>query len=87
MGWKSWVVTNAVLLLAEIDCGRPPEVQHAILGGSHSSRLGSVAHYVCLEGFESPGGEITSVCTEKGTWRASASSCSGITPFCRAPVS
>ncbi|XP_069431530.1 sushi domain-containing protein 1 isoform X3 [Ovis canadensis] len=61
----------------EIDCGRPPEVQHAILEGNHSSRLGSVAHYVCLEGFESPGGKITSVCTEKGTWRASASSCSG----------
>ncbi|KAF4019597.1 hypothetical protein G4228_011295 [Cervus hanglu yarkandensis] len=62
----------------EIDCGRPPEVQHAILEGSHSSRLGSVAQYVCLEGFESPGGKITSVCTEKGTWRASASSCSEI---------
>ncbi|XP_065803242.1 sushi domain-containing protein 1 isoform X3 [Muntiacus reevesi] len=62
----------------EIDCGRPPEVQHAILEGSHSSRLGSVAQYVCLEGFESPAGKITSVCTEKGTWRASASSCSEI---------
>ncbi|KAG5212944.1 hypothetical protein JEQ12_008730 [Ovis aries] len=62
----------------EIDCGHPPEVQHAILEGNHSSRLGSVAHYVCLEGFESPGGKITSVCTEKGTWRASASSCSEI---------
>ncbi|XP_059745546.1 sushi domain-containing protein 1 isoform X3 [Bos taurus] len=61
----------------EIDCGRPPEVQHAILEGNHSSRLGSVAHYVCLEGFESPGGKITSVCTEKGTWRTSASTCSG----------
>ena len=76
------VITHAVLLLiAEIDCGRPPEVQHAILEGTHSSRLGSVAHYVCLEGFESPGGKITSVCTEKGTWRTSASSCSGITPI------
>lgn len=62
----------------EIDCGRPPEVQHAILEGNHSSRLGSVAHYVCLEGFESPGGKITSVCTEKGTWRTSASTCSEI---------
>uniref|UniRef100_A0A8C2PHH1 Sushi domain containing 1 n=1 Tax=Capra hircus TaxID=9925 RepID=A0A8C2PHH1_CAPHI len=70
--------TRDATLCTEIDCGRPPEVQHAILEGNHSSRLGSVAHYVCLEGFESPGGKITSVCTEKGTWRASASSCSEI---------
>nr|XP_045362725.1 sushi domain-containing protein 1 isoform X13 [Camelus bactrianus] len=59
----------------EINCGRPPEVQHAVLVGNHSSSLGGVAHYVCLEGFESPGGKITSVCTEKGTWRASTLSC------------
>ncbi|XP_059781285.1 sushi domain-containing protein 1 isoform X2 [Balaenoptera ricei] len=59
----------------EIDCGRPPEVQHAVLVGNHSSSLGGVAHYVCQEGFESPGGKITSVCTEKGIWRTSTSSC------------
>ncbi|XP_032334077.1 sushi domain-containing protein 1 isoform X2 [Camelus ferus] len=63
----------------EINCGRPPEVQHAVLVGNHSSSLGGVAHYVCLEGFESPGGKITSVCTEKGTWRASTLSCTEIT--------
>ncbi|XP_057579461.1 sushi domain-containing protein 1 [Hippopotamus amphibius kiboko] len=63
----------------EIDCGHPPEVQHAVLVGNHSSSLGGVAHYVCQEGFESPGGKITSVCTEKGTWRTSTLSCTEIT--------
>lgn len=52
----------------EISCGSPPEIQNAILVGNHSSRQGSVAHYDCQEGFESPGGKITSVCTEKGAW-------------------
>ncbi|XP_070375077.1 sushi domain-containing protein 1 isoform X4 [Equus asinus] len=59
----------------EINCGRPPEVQHAILLGNPSSSLGGVAHYVCQEGFESPGGKIVSVCTEKGTWRESTLTC------------
>ncbi|XP_026890629.1 sushi domain-containing protein 1 isoform X4 [Acinonyx jubatus] len=62
----------------EINCGRPPEVQHAVLVGNHSSRLGSVAHYVCQEGFESPGGKIISICTEKGTWRESPLTCTEI---------
>ncbi|XP_036771553.2 sushi domain-containing protein 1 isoform X4 [Manis pentadactyla] len=62
----------------EISCGRPPEVQHAVLVGNPSSSLGSVAHYVCQEGFESPGGKITSVCTEKGTWRESTLMCTEI---------
>ncbi|XP_022434751.1 sushi domain-containing protein 1 isoform X8 [Delphinapterus leucas] len=61
----------------EINCGHPPEVQHAVLVGNHSSRLGGMAHYVCQEGFESPGGKITSVCTEKGIWRTSTLSCTG----------
>ncbi|XP_040593708.1 sushi domain-containing protein 1 isoform X2 [Mesocricetus auratus] len=52
----------------EINCGSPPEVQNAILVGNHTSSLGSVAHYVCQEGFESPGEKISSVCTEKGSW-------------------
>lgn len=62
----------------EINCGRPPEVPHAVLVGNHSSSLGGVAHYVCQEGFESSGGKITSVCTGKGTWRASAFTCTEI---------
>ncbi|TKC45171.1 hypothetical protein EI555_020284, partial [Monodon monoceros] len=65
-------------LVAEINCGHPPEVQHAVLVGNHSSRLGGMAHYVCQEGFESPGGKITSVCTEKGIWRTSTLSCTEI---------
>uniref|UniRef100_A0ABI7WFT6 Sushi domain containing 1 n=1 Tax=Felis catus TaxID=9685 RepID=A0ABI7WFT6_FELCA len=66
------------LYCQEINCGRPPEVQHAVLVGNHSSRLGSVAHYVCQEGFESPGGKIISICTEKGTWRESPLTCTEI---------
>ncbi|XP_030774915.1 sushi domain-containing protein 1 isoform X4 [Rhinopithecus roxellana] len=62
----------------EIDCGNPPEMRHAILVGNHSSSLGGVARYVCQEGFESPGGKITSVCTEKGTWRESTLTCTEI---------
>ncbi|XP_032490348.1 sushi domain-containing protein 1 isoform X2 [Phocoena sinus] len=62
----------------EINCGHPPEVQHAVLVGNHGSRLGGMAHYVCQEGFESPGGKITSVCTEKGIWRTSTLSCTEI---------
>ncbi|XP_012878674.1 PREDICTED: sushi domain-containing protein 1 [Dipodomys ordii] len=59
----------------EINCGHPPEVQNAMLVGNHSSGLGGVAYYVCQEGFENTGGEITSVCTEKGTWRESTLTC------------
>ncbi|XP_023583155.1 sushi domain-containing protein 1 isoform X1 [Trichechus manatus latirostris] len=66
------------LYCQEIDCGSPPEVQHAVLVGNHRSSLGSVAHYACQEGFESPGGKITSVCTEKGTWRESTLTCTEI---------
>lgn len=78
-GVELGVMTSAVLPpLAEIRCGRPPEVQHASLVGNPSSSLGSVAHYACQEGFESRGGEITSVCTEKGTWRESTWTCTGI---------
>ncbi|XP_036117689.1 sushi domain-containing protein 1 isoform X1 [Molossus molossus] len=62
----------------EVSCGRPPEVQHAFLVGNHSSSLGGAARYACQEGFESPGGEITSVCTENGTWRASTLTCTEI---------
>lgn len=62
----------------EIDCGHPPQVQHAFLVENHSSSLGGVAHYVCQEGFESPAGPITSVCTEKGTWKESTFTCTEI---------
>lgn len=62
----------------EISCGSPPEIQNAILVGNHSSRQGSVAHYDCQEGFESPGGKITSVCTEKGAWSEITYACTEI---------
>ncbi|XP_026961014.1 sushi domain-containing protein 1 isoform X7 [Sagmatias obliquidens] len=71
-------IPNDGTFCTEINCGRPPEVQHAVLVGNHSSRLGGMAHYVCQEGFESPGGKITSVCTEKGIWRTSTLSCTEI---------
>lgn len=78
MGIELGVMTSAVLTpLAEISCGRPPEVQHASLVGNHSSGLGSVAHYACQEGFESRRGKIMSVCTEEGTWRESTLTCTG----------
>lgn len=63
----------------EISCGSPPAVQNAILVGNRSSSPGGVAHYVCQEGFESPGGNVTSVCTEKGSWSESTYTCTEIT--------
>ncbi|XP_054999094.1 sushi domain-containing protein 1 [Sorex araneus] len=66
------------LICQEINCGHPPEVQHAFLVKNHSSSLGGVAHYRCQEGFESPAGPITSVCTEKGTWSESPLTCTEI---------
>ncbi|XP_045325231.1 sushi domain-containing protein 1 isoform X9 [Leopardus geoffroyi] len=71
-------IPNDGTFCTEINCGHPPEVQHAVLVGNHSSRLGSVAHYLCQEGFESPGGKIISICTEKGTWRESPLTCTEI---------
>ncbi|XP_032490352.1 sushi domain-containing protein 1 isoform X6 [Phocoena sinus] len=71
-------IPNDGTFCTEINCGHPPEVQHAVLVGNHGSRLGGMAHYVCQEGFESPGGKITSVCTEKGIWRTSTLSCTEI---------
>ncbi|XP_058550518.1 sushi domain-containing protein 1 isoform X15 [Neofelis nebulosa] len=71
-------IPNDGTFCTEINCGHPPEVQHAVLVGNHSSRLGSVAHYVCQEGFESPRGKIISICTEKGTWRESPLTCTEI---------
>uniref|UniRef100_A0A8D1FDN1 Sushi domain containing 1 n=1 Tax=Sus scrofa TaxID=9823 RepID=A0A8D1FDN1_PIG len=71
-------MTLTFFIFCKINCGRPPEVPHAVLVGNHSSSLGGVAHYVCQEGFESSGGKITSVCTGKGTWRASAFTCTEI---------
>ncbi|XP_076420405.1 sushi domain-containing protein 1 isoform X8 [Peromyscus maniculatus bairdii] len=62
----------------EISCGSPLEVQNAILVGNHTSNLGSVAHYVCQEGFESSGGTITSVCTEKGSWSDVTHTCTEV---------
>ncbi|KAM7092680.1 sushi domain-containing protein 1 isoform 11-T13 [Molossus nigricans] len=71
-------IPNDGTFCTEVSCGRPPEVQHAFLVGNHSSSLGGTARYACQEGFESPGGEITSVCTENGTWRASTLTCTEI---------
>ncbi|XP_055973098.1 sushi domain-containing protein 1 [Sorex fumeus] len=72
----TWESPN--LICQEINCGPPPEVQHAFLVENHSSGLGGVAHYMCQEGFNSLEGPITSVCTEKGTWSESTVTCTEI---------
>ncbi|KAH0517119.1 Sushi domain-containing protein 1 [Microtus ochrogaster] len=71
-GWSEITYT-----CTEISCGSPPTVQNAILVGNPTSSLGSVAHYVCQEGFESPEEKITSVCTEKG-WSEITYTCTEI---------
>ncbi|XP_050019672.1 sushi domain-containing protein 1 isoform X3 [Alexandromys fortis] len=70
-------IPNDGTFCTEISCGSPPAVQNAILVGNPTSSLGSVAHYVCQEGFESPGEKITSVCTEKG-WSEITYTCTEI---------
>ncbi|XP_074251277.1 sushi domain-containing protein 1 isoform X5 [Saimiri boliviensis] len=77
-GSEPFYPTTDATSCTEINCGNPPEMRHAILVENHSSRVGGVARYVCQEGFESPGGKITSVCTEKGTWRESTLTCTEI---------
>lgn len=84
---KAGLITGVLLpLVAEISCGSPPEVQNAILVGNPTSSLGSVAHYVCQEGFESPGGKITSVCIEKG-WSEITYTCTGTDSVLLGPAS
>ncbi|XP_074063639.1 sushi domain-containing protein 1 isoform X3 [Macrotis lagotis] len=63
------------LMCREIECGSPPVIQHAILMGNYSSKLGSRVYYTCTDGFESTGGDITSLCTEEGTWRINTFHC------------
>ncbi|XP_043831555.1 sushi domain-containing protein 1 [Dromiciops gliroides] len=63
------------LMCREIECGSPPVIQNAILVGNYSSNLGSVVYYTCIDGFESTGGNLTSLCTAEGTWRKTSLYC------------
>ncbi|XP_074063646.1 sushi domain-containing protein 1 isoform X10 [Macrotis lagotis] len=68
-------IPNDGTFCTEIECGSPPVIQHAILMGNYSSKLGSRVYYTCTDGFESTGGDITSLCTEEGTWRINTFHC------------
>ncbi|KAM9102167.1 sushi domain-containing protein 1 isoform 2-T2 [Sarcophilus harrisii] len=59
----------------EIKCGSPPVIQHAILVGNYSSNLGSIVYYTCVDGFESTGGNLTSLCTAEGIWKKNTLHC------------
>ncbi|XP_072454166.1 sushi domain-containing protein 1 [Notamacropus eugenii] len=59
----------------EIECGSPPAIQHAILVGNCSSNVGSVVYYTCIDGFESTGGNLSSLCTAEGTWKKNTFHC------------
>ncbi|XP_044535092.1 sushi domain-containing protein 1 [Gracilinanus agilis] len=69
------------LICREIECGSPPVIQHAILVGNYSSTVGSLVYYTCVDGFESPGGPLTSLCTAEGTWRKTAFHCTETKPL------
>ncbi|XP_072114270.1 sushi, von Willebrand factor type A, EGF and pentraxin domain-containing protein 1 isoform X4 [Mobula birostris] len=53
---------------SEIDCGIPPVVPHAKMASYHSTRLGSVAHYRCRDGFYAVSGSNVSTCKQEGQW-------------------
>ncbi|XP_072904701.1 sushi domain-containing protein 1 [Hemitrygon akajei] len=53
---------------SEIDCGIPPAVPHANIASYHSTRLGSVAHYRCRDGFYAVSGSNVSICKQEGQW-------------------
>uniref|UniRef100_F7FV45 Sushi domain containing 1 n=1 Tax=Monodelphis domestica TaxID=13616 RepID=F7FV45_MONDO len=68
------------LMCREIECGSPPVIQHAILVGNYSSAVGSLVYYTCVDGFESTGGHLSSLCTAEGTWTKTAFHCTETKP-------
>ncbi|XP_069776214.1 sushi, von Willebrand factor type A, EGF and pentraxin domain-containing protein 1 [Narcine bancroftii] len=59
---------GAQINCSEIDCEIPPEVPHAKLAWYKSTRLGSVVHYNCRDGFYAVSGSNVSKCKQDGQW-------------------
>ncbi|XP_042344374.1 sushi domain-containing protein 1 isoform X2 [Plectropomus leopardus] len=52
-----------------VDCGRPASVEDTVLLSVTGTTYGSVAMYVCDEGFVRKSGDNSSVCGADGRWR------------------
>ncbi|XP_026199297.1 sushi domain-containing protein 1 isoform X1 [Anabas testudineus] len=67
-----------------VDCGQPVSVEDAMLLSVTKTTYGSVATFICDEGFVWRGGENSSVCGADGLWRGPSLVCEatcGPVPF------
>ena len=60
-----------------VDCGRPASVEDTVLLPVMRTTYGSVAVYVCDEGFVWRSGDNSSVCGADGLWRGPTMVCEG----------
>ncbi|XP_030047833.1 sushi domain-containing protein 1 [Microcaecilia unicolor] len=67
---------EGVIDCREIDCGEPVMIPHAEKIWNNSTRLGSIVHYRCRDGFYGVGNKNHSQCTVNRTWEI-------ITFFCK----
>ncbi|XP_071338122.1 sushi domain-containing protein 1 isoform X2 [Trachinotus anak] len=58
-----------------VDCGQPASVEDTVLLSITGTRYGSVATFVCDEGFIWAGGDNTSVCGANGLWSGTTMVC------------
>lgn len=63
--------------LSVVDCGPPPPVKDAILLSLTGTTYGSVAVFVCDEGFLCRGGGNSSLCNAEGLWTQPGMVCEG----------
>ncbi|XP_029470305.1 sushi domain-containing protein 1 isoform X2 [Rhinatrema bivittatum] len=81
---KQTVICNAkgewegVIDCTEIDCGKPIIIPNTEMIWNNSTRLGSVVHYRCRDGFYDVGSKNHSQCTRNQTWEAIAFFCKEI---------
>lgn len=66
-----------MLLLIEIMCGNPPQLEFTEQIWNHNSGPGSAVFYFCKEGFKYKGGENISMCRVNGQWTHPTMSCQG----------
>lgn len=71
------VVSWWLVPVVETSCGRPPILESAERVWDGKSSPGSVAFYLCKEGFRNAGGQNESACEENAQWTRPSLSCRG----------
>lgn len=71
------VVSWWLVPVVETSCGRPPILESAERVWDGKSSPGSVAFYLCKEGFRNAGGQTESECEENAQWTRPSLSCRG----------